>query len=69
MAELKTTITVENKIRPCMVGKKKALFHRWAVKPDVTVGIVEYSDGTVHEAYPNEIRFIDDWVDFFHANV
>jgi hypothetical protein len=23
------------------------------------VGIVEYEDGTIHECYPNEIRFID----------
>lgn len=25
----------------------------------VTVGIVEYKDGTIHECYPNEIRFAD----------
>lgn len=24
-----------------------------------TLGIVEYEDGTVHEMYPNHIRFID----------
>lgn len=24
----------------------------------VVVGIVEYEDGTVHEAYPDEIRFV-----------
>lgn len=28
----------------------------------VTVGIVEYDDGTVHECYPYEIRFCDDKV-------
>lgn len=67
MAELK--ISMENKVRPCMAGKHRALFHCWSHKPDITVGIVEYSNGTVHEVYPSEIQFIDGWVDFFHANV
>lgn len=52
-----------------MAGKHRALFHCWSHKPDITVGIVEYSNGTVHEVYPSEIQFIDGWVDFFHANV
>ena len=25
----------------------------------IVVGIIEYEDGTVHEAYPDEIRFVD----------
>lgn len=25
----------------------------------IVVGIIEYEDGTVHEAYPYEIRFVD----------
>lgn len=61
--------------RPCIVGGRRALFHRWADQAHVappsvlrgghpggqiwrTVGVVEYEDGTVHEAYPHEIRFL-----------
>lgn len=69
MATLTTTITVENKVRPCIVGKQRALFHCWSHKPDTTVGIVEYSNGTVHETYPSEIHFVDNWVDEFHEHL
>lgn len=69
MAAIEITARIENKVRPCFVGKQRALFHCWSHKPDTTVGIVEYKNGTVHEAYPSEIRFVDDWVDFFHDHV
>ena len=69
MPTLKSTITIETKVRPCLVGKRKALFHCWANKPDTAVGIVEYNDGSVHEVYPREIKFLDDWVDTFHEHL
>lgn len=70
---MKMTITLDNRVRPCMVGKRRGLFHRWADKLDnnkhQVVAIVEWDDGTVHETYPQEIRFIDGWVDVFHDNL
>jgi len=73
MAGIDGHITIEKKVRPCMVGKRKALFHRWADKLDNSkrqvVAIVEWDDGTVHETYPQEIRFVDNWVDVFHDNL
>lgn len=69
----KSTVQVENRLRPCMVRKVRALFHQWSTNAkdgkQVTVGIVEYEDGTVHEAYPNEIVFVDNWVGVFHDNL
>ncbi len=49
-------------LRLCEVNGKRAYFHKWGVvgmssPREVTVGIVEYQDGTVHECYPYEIRF------------
>lgn len=71
MATLSSTIYLQDRVRPCVAGKRKALFHRWADKYDSqkhqVVGIVEYNDGTVHETYPNEIRFTDDWVETIHG--
>ncbi len=70
MKGIKIAATIENKVRPCIVGNHtKALFHCWSHKPDTTVGIVEYSNGTVHETYPSEIRFVDNWVDEFHEHL
>lgn len=43
----------------------KALFHCWSHKfwtvdqISKIVGIVEYEDGSIHEVYPSEIRFVD----------
>ena len=66
MSTLDATVRIENRVRPCIVGKQRALFHCWSQKHEMTVGIVEYSNGTVHETYPSEIRFVDNWVDAFH---
>lgn len=67
------TIQVENRLRPCLVRKSRALFHKWTTNTlngkQTTVGLVEYEDGTVHEAYPNEIVFVDGWVGVFHDNL
>ena len=32
----------------------------------ITVGIVEYENGTVHECYPYEIRFCDNKLEEYH---
>lgn len=73
MANSKIIIQIEDRLRPCMVRKTRGLFHKWvsnsANGKQITVGLVEYADGTVHEAYPNEIVFIDGWVDVFHDNL
>lgn len=71
MAGIVGTIRIEDRVRPCMVGKRRALFHRWADKLEnqkhLVVGIVEWDDGSVHETYPSEIKFVDDWVDIIHG--
>lgn len=36
---------------------KKCLFHLW--HPITGNAIVEYSDGTIHEVEPTQIRFVD----------
>lgn len=55
------------------MGKRKCLFHRWADNwsdgKRQTVAVVEWDDGTVHVAYPNEIRFVDDWVNTIHDSL
>ena len=70
MASLNSKIVIENRVRPCFMGKHKCLFHRWADNwsdgKRQTVAIVEWEDGMVHVAYPNEIRFADDWVNTIH---
>ena len=32
MSSLAGTIRIEDRVRPCVIGKHKALFHRWADK-------------------------------------
>lgn len=72
MAECNLSLHVihESKVRPCFMGKRRCLFHRWEDRKDNTkqqvVAIVEWDDGSIHEAYPHEIRFADDWVDTIH---
>jgi hypothetical protein len=60
------TMTPTIDYRPCIVEEHKALFHMWSQRCtpvggtlQYTIGIVEYEDGTVHECYPNVIRFCD----------
>ncbi|MDL2238159.1 hypothetical protein LJC56_10115 [Christensenellaceae bacterium OttesenSCG-928-K19] len=77
MAEYGNKIIIEHELRPCIVGCKSALFHKWADKSEIvypspmvgghgggvvaeTVGIVEYTDGTIGEVQPAHIRFVDD---------
>ena len=36
---------------------QKALFHFWS--PATGKAIVEYSDGTIHEVEPTQVRFVD----------
>lgn len=71
--KMATTIQIENRVRPCIMGKHRCLFHRWADKLEnqkhIVVGIIEWNDGTVHEVYPSEIRFVDDWVDTIHDSL
>ena len=65
MSELKIGIP----LRPCYVTagdeEEKALFHRWcdAIIHDrqtlSMVALVELEDGTIHTAYPENIRFLD----------
>ena len=69
-------INETNVLRPCHLGERKCLFHKWVdkawvVEPSmavgghnggqkrITVGLVEWDDGTMHEAYSYEIVF--DW--------
>ena len=68
MSELKIGIP----LRPCYVAmegkEEKALFHRWCDTNTSPIygrqtipvsAIVELEDGTVHTAYPGNIRFLD----------
>lgn len=64
MAKLEGIIST-SEYRPCWVKGRKALFHRWEEKTDqtiygtvkLTLAIIEYEDGSIHEAYPYEITF------------
>lgn len=79
MASLNSHIIVENKLRPCIVIGRRGLFHKWEDKVDLgshttgekryTVGIVELEDGSVIQAYPREIKFVDGWVDVIHDSL
>lgn len=79
MASLNSHIIVENKLRPCVAIGRRGLFHKWEDKVDpasptrgekrYTVGIVELEDGSVIQAYPREIKFVDGWVDVIHDNL
>lgn len=51
-------IEIKQSLRPCIVNGQKALFHCWE-NNSYTFGIIEREDGTVHECYPDEIRFVD----------
>lgn len=65
MSELK----IETYLRPCYVTagdeEVKALFHRWCntiIRDKQTVSVaalVELEDGTIHTAYPENIKFLD----------
>ena len=64
MASLDGTLTITNsEYRPCVVDRKKAMFHRWESLLEYeikqTVAIIEYEDGTVDEVLPYKIRFLD----------
>ena len=61
-------ITIKVHLRPCIVWGLNALFHRWSDKSNAllhggvnacTVGIVELEDGSICEALPADIRFLD----------
>ncbi|MDE6788043.1 MAG: hypothetical protein K2J47_01805 [Ruminococcus sp.] len=52
-------IEIKHSLRPCIVKEQKALFHCWENLPHIMVGIIEHEDGTIHECYPDEIRFVD----------
>ena len=57
-------IEIKQKIRPCLVENKKALFHKWVhiknlLGQEFEVGIVEYENGQVEEVTPNNIKFCD----------
>ena len=69
MSELK----IEVPLRPCYVTagdeEVKALFHCWCDTNTSPIygrrtlsvsAIVELGDGTIHTAYPENIRFLDD---------
>ena len=71
---MKSVITVERELRPCIVNGKKAFFHCWEDRSEIrnavlkgtisgvvrgTFAIVEYEGGVVAECYPYEIKFID----------
>ena len=54
-------------IRPCYIGKKKALFHRWIEMTfpkgssffHQTLAIVEFEDGHIEQVRPKSIVFAD----------
>ena len=80
-----TTITVKTELRVCIVNGQKALFHRWDQRSEIVepslmrgghqcvvvqvVGIIELEDGTIHEAYPWKIRFLDGKVGEYFAKM
>lgn len=61
---------IEIELRPCLVGDKKALFHKWIVSsresyslPARTItmvnGLLEYEDGNLDVVDYRLIKFID----------
>lgn len=64
MASLDGTLTItKSEYRPCVVDRKRAMFHRWEslVEHGIkqTAAIIEYEDGAVDEVLPYKIRFLD----------
>ena len=80
---LTSEIILKKELRPCIVNGQKALFHGWQRTVDYIpplkdkhlggitefiIGIIERGDGTIHKAYPEEIRFIDMAVNDYFRN-
>lgn len=74
MAKAEVIIST-SEYRPCWIKGRKALFHRWEDKAcqlstgnseKLTLAIIEYEDGTVHEAYPYEIVFCDNKISEYY---
>ena len=67
MASLKSTITLENELRPCYVENKRALFHRWFERRAVLEGgetsflfaVVEFENGRIELVHATMIKFAD----------
>lgn len=65
------TVTIRTaEYRPCMVGGKKAIFHRWESPVQRygcenprelprTMAIIELESGEVKRAFPEKVRFLD----------
>lgn len=63
MASL-SDIEIKQEVRPCIVDKKKALFHKWIhtknlLGQEFELGLIEYENGQVAEVTPNKIVFCD----------
>ena len=63
-----SNIEIKEKLRPCFVKNKKALFHKWVhmknlLGQEFEVGIVEYENGQVEEVTPDNIKFCDNEID------
>lgn len=77
MASLNSEIIIKQELRPCVVKyekcDEKGLFHKWIQIPDlirnkITVGLVEFEDGTMDEVPISKIKFIDNKMEEFVFN-
>ncbi len=68
MASLDSKIIIKQELRPCIVKyekcEEKGLFHKWIevknlIRDNITVGLVEFEDGTMDEVPISKIKFID----------
>lgn len=67
-AEVKRLRQNSTELRPCYVGARKALFHKWEKKQtasplggmlEFTVALVEFENGSIETRNPQHIRFAD----------
>lgn len=74
MASLDSEIIIKQELRPCVVKyekcDEKGLFHKWIQIPNllrdkITVGLVEFEDGTMDEVPISKIKFIDNKIKEF----
>lgn len=56
----RSVISIEVELRPCLIRKEKALFHKWIIERDgTTKGLVEDDRGKMHLVTPEDIQFMD----------
>lgn len=49
--------------RPCMVHKRRGMFHGWVINGKKEYGMIEFEDGYVRKVRFHKIKFIDsEWL-------